>query len=412
MTERTSPERTSPEQTNADWVLRSTAALMGNYGRPTVTLVRGKGAHVWDADGREYIDLIAGIATSSLGHAHPDVVAAVSDQVTRLTHTSNLFLNEPSIRLAERLLEVAGVQGRVFFCNSGAEANEAAFKLSRKTGRTHVVAADGGFHGRTMGALALTGQPTKRAPFEPLPGDVTFVPYGDVSALEAAVTERTAAVFLEPVQGEGGVLPAPDGYLVAARELTRSHGALLVLDEVQTGIGRTGQWFAFQAAGVLPDVITLAKGLAGGLPLGAVIAVGDAGSMLGPGEHGSTFGGNAVSCAAALAVLEVIARDGLLAHVEATGKELAARVEALAHPLVAGVRGAGLLRAITLTTPVAPDVVRELAANGFLANAVQPTAVRLAPPLVISEADVHAFLAALPGALDRAAPTAPAGTSP
>jgi acetylornithine aminotransferase len=397
---------------NADWAQRSAAAVLGNYGRPTVALVRGEGAHVWDADGREYLDLIAGIATSSLGHAHPDVVAAVSDQVARIAHSSNLFLNEPSIRLAERLLELTDVDGRVFFCNSGAEANEAAFKLSRKTGRTHVVAAEAGFHGRTMGALALTGQPAKRAPFEPLPGDVTFIPYGDPRALSAVVTERTAAVFLEPVQGEGGIVPAPDGYLAAARAVTRDHGALLVLDEVQTGVGRTGSWFAFQRAGVVPDVITLAKGLAGGLPLGAMIAVGPAAGLLGAGEHGSTFGGNAVSCAAALAVLDVIARDGLLAQVEATGKELATQVEALNHPLVAGVRGAGLLRAIALTAPVAPAVVGELARAGFLANAVQPTAIRVAPPLVISQTDLRAFVAALPGALDRAAPPASMGTGP
>ena len=396
---------------NAAWVERSTGALMGNYGRPTVALVRGEGAHVWDADGREYVDLIAGIATSSLGHAHPDVIAAVTDQIARIAHSSNLFLNEPSIRLAERLLEIAGADGRVFFCNSGAEANEAAFKLSRKTGRTHVVAADGGFHGRTMGALALTGQPAKRAPFEPLPGEVTFIPYGDPRAMEAAVTERTAAVFLEPVQGEGGVVPAPDGYLAAARAVTRDHGALLVLDEVQTGVGRTGSWFAFQRAGVVPDVITLAKGLAGGLPLGATIAIGPTAGMLGPGEHGSTFGGNPVSCAAALAVLDVIARDGLLAQVEATGKELAAQVETLGHPLVAGARGLGLLRAIALTAPVAAAAVQELAGAGFLANAVQPDAIRVAPPLVISEADVRAFVAALPGALGRSAATASTGTA-
>ena len=399
-----------PQDGNAAWAQRSATALLGNYGRPTVALVRGEGAHVWDADGREYVDLIAGIATSSLGHAHPDVIAAVTGQVARIAHSSNLFLNQPSIRLAERLLEIAEVPGQVFFCNSGAEANEAAFKLSRKTGRTHVVAAEGGFHGRTMGALALTGQPAKRAPFEPLPGQVTFVPYGDAGALERAVTERTAAVFLEPVQGEGGVIPAPDGYLAAAREVTRAHGALLVLDEVQTGVGRTGSWFAFQRAGVLPDVITLAKGLAGGLPLGAMIAVGAASALLVAGDHGCTFGGNAVSCAAALAVLDVIARDGLLARVEATGKELAARVEALGHPLVAGVRGAGLLRAIALTAPVAPAVVDELAGAGFLANAVAPAAVRLAPPLVITDADVHGFLAVLPGALDRASPAASMGT--
>ena len=367
-----------------------------------MTLVRGRGARVWDAEGTSYVDLLAGIATSSLGHAHPDVVAAVTDQVSRIAHTSNLYANEPSVALAERLLELAGVAGSVFFCNSGAEANEAAFKLSRKTGRTHVVAAEGGFHGRTMGALALTGQPGKRAPFHPLPGEVTHVPYGDVDALRAAVTHRTAMVLLEPVQGEGGVLPAPAGYLQEARALTRDHGALLVLDEVQTGIGRTGSWFAFQRAGVVPDAFTLAKGLGGGLPIGALVAVGRAGELLGPGEHGSTFGGNPVSCAAALAVLGAIARDGLLDRAHAVGKEIAAGVEALGHPLVAGVRGEGLLLGVSLTAPRAHVVVDELTTAGLLTNAVQPDTVRLAPPLVITDDDVHAFLAALPGALDRA----------
>ncbi|MEY3734768.1 MAG: hypothetical protein RL347_2127, partial [Actinomycetota bacterium] len=297
------------------------AALMDNYGTPPVALVRGSGARVWDAEGREYVDLLAGIAVNALGHAHPGVVAAVADQMSTLGHTSNLAMTAPAIELAERLLALLDPSdvrdGRVFFCNSGAEANEAAFKLTRRTGRSRVVVAERSFHGRTMGSLALTAQPAKQDPFRPLPGDVVTVPFGDTSALAAAVDADTAAVFLEPIQGEGGVIPAPPGYLRAAREICDAHGALLVFDEVQTGIGRTGSWFAHQAMdnGVVPDVITLAKGLGGGLPIGAMVAFGEAAHLLGPGSHGSTFGGNPVSCAAALAVLDAIESDGLLARV-------------------------------------------------------------------------------------------------
>jgi acetylornithine aminotransferase len=265
--------------------------MLPSYGEPALTLVRGEGATVWDADGNAYVDLVAGIAVNALGHAHPAVVEAVSRQVATLGHTSNLVANEPSLQLAERLLALTGRDGRVFFASSGAEANEAAFKLARRTGRPSVVAADGAFHGRTMGALAMTGQPAKRAPFEPLPGGVSFVPYGDAGALDAAVGAQTAAVVLEPVLGEGGVVPAPDGYLEHARQVTRESGALLVLDEVQTGIGRTGAWFAHQTAGVEPDVLTLAKGLGGGLPVSACLAFGDAAALLQPGQHGTTFGG-------------------------------------------------------------------------------------------------------------------------
>jgi acetylornithine aminotransferase len=386
---------------NAAYAERFTAAVLGTYPTPPTTLVRGDGCHVWDADGREYVDLLAGIATSSLGHAHPAVVDAVTAQVSRIAHTSNIYANEPSVRLAERLLRCTGHDGRVFFCNSGAEANEAALKLSRRTGRTHLVAAHGSFHGRTMGALALTGQPAKQEPFRPLPGDVTFVPYGDERALAAAVTDATAAVVLEPVQGEGGVLPAPVGYLAAARRLTAERGALLVLDEVQTGIGRTGAWFAFQHEGVVPDAVTVAKGLGGGLPIGALIALGDAATLLRPGDHASTFGGNPVCAAAALAVLDTIEGDGLLDGVARTGALLRSGIEALHHPLVLQVRGVGLLLALVLTRPVAVEVVTELAATGFLAGVVAPEAVRLAPPLVLPTEDVQAFHAALPGVLDR-----------
>ena len=278
---------------------------MNNFGVPPVELVSGRGAVVTDADGKEYLDLLGGIAVNALGHAHPAIVRAVSDQVATLGHVSNFFTHPTVLTLAERLLDISGARdsGRVIFANSGAEANEAAFKIARLTGRPRIIAAEGAFHGRTMGALALTGQPAKRAPFEPMPGGVEFVPYGDVRALANAVDTDVAAVFLEPILGEAGVIPAPDGYLAAARQITADSGALLVIDEVQTGIGRTGNWFAHTAAGIVPDVITLAKGLGGGLPIGAAIGIGDAAQLLQPGQHGSTFAGNPVCAAAALAVL-------------------------------------------------------------------------------------------------------------
>ncbi|MBO0868858.1 MAG: acetylornithine transaminase [Micromonosporaceae bacterium] len=379
-------------------------SMMDNYGTPQLALVRGEGAVVWDESGKSYVDLVGGIAVNALGHAHPAVVAAVTRQLGTLGHVSNLYVAEPPVALAELLLALVGRPGRVFFANSGAEAVEAAFKLSRRTGRSHVVAAQGGFHGRTMGALALTGQPSKVDPFRPLPGEVTHVPYGDVAALAGAVSDRTAMVILEPIQGEYGVVVPPPGYLAAAREIATRHGALLVLDEVQTGVGRTGHWFAHQADGVEPDVMTLAKGLGGGLPIGACLAFGPAADLLGPGSHGSTFGGNPVSCAAALAVLGTISSDGLLDHVKRVGERLRRGVEALGHPLVAGVRGAGLLLAVVLTEPVAASVAESLREAGFLANPVQPGVLRLAPPLIITADQADAFLAALPAALRPAAP--------
>ncbi|GAB3582610.1 acetylornithine transaminase [Amycolatopsis endophytica] len=387
---------------NADGRQHWQSALMDNYGTPNLTLVRGEGARVWDAEGAEYVDLVGGIAVNALGHAHPDVVRAVTEQITELGHTSNLYVNPVAVELAEALLDVAGFagQGKVLFVNSGAEANEAALKISRLTGRTKVVACEGAFHGRTMGSLSLTGQPGKKQPFEPLVPGVTHVPYGDVEALRAAVDTETAAVFLEPILGEAGVVPAPDGYLQAVREITKAAGALLVLDEVQTGIGRTGDWFAFQRAGITPDLITLAKGLGGGLPLGAVIGVGEAGELLKPGQHGTTFGGNPVCCAAGLAVLRAISRDGLIDHVSRVGKHIAAGVEELAHPLVKGVRGAGLLIGIMLNEPVSPAVAQAAQAAGYLVNPVAPDTIRLAPPLILSQAQAEGFLTALPGALD------------
>ncbi|KOX09042.1 acetylornithine transaminase [Micromonospora profundi] len=384
---------------------RWTQSMMDNYGTPPLALVSGSGAVVVDDAGREYLDLVGGIAVNALGHAHPAVVAAVSKQVATLGHVSNLYIAEPPVALAELLLALAGRSGRVFFANSGAEANEAAFKISRRTGRSHVVATNGGFHGRTMGALALTGQPAKADPFRPLPGDVTHVDYGDVAALEAAVTDATAMVILEPIQGENGVVVPPAGYLTAARRITDRHGALLVLDEVQTGIGRTGHWFAHQAEGVEPDVITLAKGLGGGLPLGATLAFGRAADLLTPGSHGTTFGGNPVSCAAALAVVSTIAHEGLLDHVKRVGERLRRGIEALGHPLVGDVRGAGLLLGVVLTAPVAAALAASLREAGFLANPVQPGVLRLVPPLILTADQADAFVAALPAALAAATPT-------
>ncbi|MEE1820585.1 acetylornithine transaminase [Streptomyces sp. SP18ES09] len=377
--------------------------MMDNYGTPPLALVRGEGSTVWDEEGRAYTDFTGGIAVNALGHAHPALVSAVQEQAARLGHVSNLFVSEPGVALAERLIELLGRPGRVFFANSGAEAAEAAFKIARRTGRPQIVAAQGGFHGRTMGALALTGQPAKQAPFAPLPAEVTHVPYGDTEALRAAVTERTAAVVLEPVQGEAGVVPAPEGYLRAAREITRDAGSLLVLDEVQTGIGRTGHWFAHQAdRGVEPDVITLAKGLGGGLPIGATIAFGPAASLLTPGQHGSTFGGNPVACAAGLAVLETIEKEELLGHVTRVGERLRDGVTALRHPLVREVRGAGLLLGVVLAEPVAARVQRAAQDAGFLVNAAGPDVVRLAPALTVPEERAEALTRALPALLDAA----------
>ncbi|MCE3555871.1 acetylornithine transaminase [Pseudonocardia sp. RS11V-5] len=376
-------------------------ALMNNYGTPPLTLVRGEGAVVWDAEGNRYLDLLGGIAVNSLGHAHPAVVEAVTRQISTLGHTSNLYITEPPLQLAEKLLGLLGQESaRVLFCNSGAEANEAAFKIARRTGRPQIVACENAFHGRTMGALALTGQPAKRQPFEPMPPGVVHIPFGDVAALDAAVTEETAAVFLEPILGEAGVIVPPEGYLAAAREITARKGALLVLDEVQTGIGRTGAWFAHRATGVVPDVVTLAKGLGGGLPIGACIGIGAAASLLEPGQHGTTFGGNPVSCAAALAVLSTIDNDGLLEHVDRLGKEIRAGIEALGHPLVTDVSGAGLHIGIGLNQPVSAAVAAKGRDQGYLVNNAVPTRVRLAPPLVLTEEQAQGFLNDLPGILD------------
>ncbi|SBS75368.1 Acetylornithine aminotransferase [uncultured Mycobacterium sp.] len=377
--------------------------MMDNYGTPPLALASGDGAVVIDENGKSYLDLLGGIAVNILGHRHPAIIEAVTTQLNTLGHTSNLYATEPGIALAEALLDQLDAPARVFFCNSGTEANEVAFKITRLTGRTKLVAAQGAFHGRTMGSLALTGQPTKQAPFEPLPGDVTHVPYGDVDALEAAVDTDTAAVFLEPIMGEGGVVVPPEGYLVAAREITSRHGALLAIDEVQTGVGRTGAFFAHQHDGIRPDIVTLAKGLGGGLPIGACLAIGPTADLLTPGLHGSTFGGNPVCTAAALAVLRVLAAEDLVNRADLLGKTLSHGIESLNHPLVDHVRGRGLLRGVVLTAPQGKAV--EIAARdaGFLVNAAAPDVVRLAPPLIITEVQIDDFLRALPAILDEAA---------
>lgn len=385
---------------------RWSAVMMPNYGTPSLALAGGDGAVVTDTDGRSYVDLLGGIAVNVLGHRHPAVIEAVTRQLDTLGHTSNLYATEPGVALAEALVAHLGAPARVFFCNSGTEANEVAFKITRLTGRTKIVAAQNAFHGRTMGSLALTGQPAKQAPFEPLPGHVTHIPYGDAEALAAAVDEETAAVFLEPIMGEGGVVVPPAGYLVAAREITARHGALLVLDEVQTGVGRTGAFYAHQHDGIVPDVVTLAKGLGGGLPIGACLGIGAAGELLGAGLHGSTFGGNPVCTAAALAVLGVLADEELIGRADVLGKTLHHGIESLDHPLVDHVRGRGLLLGIALTAPAAKAAEAAARDAGYLVNAAAPDVVRLAPPLVVTEEQVDGFLGALPGVLDAAAEAA------
>ena len=385
-------------------------ALMRNYGTPPLELVSGSGATLTGADGREYVDLLGGIAVNSLGHGHPAVVDAVSRQVAELGHISNLYAHPRVVELAERLESLLAVDQpvRAFFCNSGAEANEAAFKIARRTGRSRILAAENGFHGRTMGALAMTGQPAKRAPFEPMPAGVEFFPYGDIDALTTLVEQapgETAAVIIEPLQGEGGVVEPPEGFLADVRALCTEHGVLMIVDEVQTGIARTGAMFACRKAGVVPDVITLAKGLGGGLPIGACLGVGAAGELLTAGQHGTTFGGNPISCAAALAVLDTIESDDLVAHVDRLGKIIAAEIECLDHPLVDHVRGRGLLLGIVLTAPAAKAVEEAARGAGYLVGATTADVVRLAPPLILTEQQVAEFVSALPGILDTASST-------
>ncbi|AKU16677.1 acetylornithine transaminase [Luteipulveratus mongoliensis] len=394
---------TTTDSHQAGLLERYRRSLLGVFGTPPLVLSHGEGCYVWDADGHRYLDLVGGIAVNALGHGHPALVSALSKQAAEAIHISNLFTSVPQIELAERLLQIAGAPegSGVFLANSGAEAIEAAIKLSRRTGRQQIIAAEGAFHGRTTGALALTSKAAYREPFEPLLPGVSHIPYGDVDALRAAVTEATAAVVLEPLQGEAGVIdPGPD-YLVAAREITQAAGALLIIDEIQTGVGRTGEWFAFQASGIQPDAITVAKGLGGGVPIGALITFGERSSaLLTAGQHGTTFGGNPLATAGALAVLDTIEQSDLLRHVTRAGQHLVDQVAALDHPLIVPVRGRGLLRAIPLREPVAPALAAAAREAGFIVNPVSPQAIRLAPPLIITPEQLDTFVAALPGLLD------------
>lgn len=374
--------------------------LMNNYGTPPVELVSGKGATVTDSQGRVHIDMLAGIAVNALGHAHPAIVEAVTHQLSQLGHVSNLFATRPVVEAATTLKERLGDDSaRVFFCNSGGEANEAAFKIARLTGRSRVLAAVDGFHGRTMGSLALTGQPEKRRPFEPLPGGVEFYPYGDLDYLTKLVgvdPGDVAAIFLEPIQGETGVIPAPEGFLRGVRELCDAHGILFVADEVQTGVGRTGDFFAFQHEGVLPDVVTMAKGLGGGIPIGATIARGKAAELLGPGSHGTTFGGNPIACAAANAVLGVV-DDAFCAEVARKGGQLAGKLRDVEG--VAEVRGRGLMLGVVLERELAKQAVAAGFDHGLILNAPAADVIRLTPPLVITGDEMDAAVEKLAGLL-------------
>ena len=395
----------------AAWTRRYTASVMNTFGTPQRVLVRGSGAHVWDADGAQYIDLLAGIAVNCLGHAHPAIVDAVTTQLGALGHVSNFFTTPAQVRLAEELIALALPQAapgdsRVFLANSGTEALEAAFKIARRHGggdRPRILALEGAFHGRTMGALALTHKSAYREPFAPLPAGVEFVPAGDGPALAAALGPDVAALVVEPIQGEAGVVELPADYLRTARELTSGAGALLIVDEVQTGMGRTGAWMAHHllAPGVVPDVVTLAKGLGGGIPIGAVVATGEAAALLGPGQHGTTFGGNPVACAAAAAVIDTIRREGLIDRVDRLGRRWSRDLAALAG--VTQVRGRGLLLAIALDEAVGPaaDVGRELLERGFIVNAPRPDTIRLAPPFILADADADRFTHELAELLTR-----------
>ncbi len=393
------------DSSQAQFTERYSHALMNTFGAPKRVFVRGEGVHLWDADGNRYLDMLSGLAVNSLGHAHPQVIGAISAQLSTLGHVSNFFATPTQIALAEKLAgfttaNAPDLPARVFFTNSGTEANEAGFKITRRTGRTRLIAMEGAFHGRSLGALALTSNPAYREPFEPLPGEVIFVPYGDADALAAVIDDRVAAVVVEPIQGENGVVEPPSGYLAKVRELTRTAGALLWIDEVQTGIGRCGDWLASASSGVTADIVTFAKGLGNGFPVGACVATGAAASLLGPGAHGTTFGGNPVAAAAGLAVLGIIERDGLLARVRTAGERLASGILDLRHPAVSAVRGQGLLRGVVLTDAIAPAVANAALASGFVINAPRPNVLRLAPPLIISDTDLDAFVAALPALLE------------
>jgi acetylornithine aminotransferase len=378
--------------TNKKYLNRWDRSLQNNYGKPSITLVKGKGILVADADGKSYMDFLGGIATNILGHAHPAIIKAVTKQLSILSHVSNFYAHPNAIALAEKLTAMTGDRGaKVFFCQSGAEANEAAFKLSRRTGKVRVVAAQGAFHGRTMGALSLTGQPAKREPFLPLIKGVKHVPYGDIDAMRKAVSKKTAMVIIEPIMGEAGVIVPPADYLQQLRQLCDKNGSLLVIDAVQTGMGRTGDWFGYEYSGITPDVITLAKGLGGGLPLGAMIALGKAAELFQPGDHGSTFGGNPVTTAAGLAAIEFIESKKILSKVEKQGSHLIQELALI--PGVKEVRGAGLLLGIELESLKAAEVSDAMREAGVLVNAANATTIRIAPSLIVTDAQITKFIA-------------------
>lgn len=365
--------------------------LQNNYGTPAIELVRGEGSRVWDSNGNSYLDMLGGIATNILGHAHPDISKAVADQISTLGHVSNFFSHPQVLALADNLQRLTGENSaRTFFCNSGAEANEAALKLSRTTGRKKIVSTIGSFHGRTMGALSLTGQESKRAPFKPLLPNVKFIPFGDVAAMERVITKKVAMFIVEPIQGENGVVTPPAGYLKAVRKRTTETGTLLVIDAVQTGMGRTGEWFGYESEGIVPDVITLAKGLGGGLPLGAMIALGKYASAFTPGSHGSTFGGNPLACAAANASIAFIEENNLLAEVKAKGEFLKSALAQI--PGISDVRGDGLLLGIVLHHPRAQEIKGALEHEGVIVNAPNDSILRIAPALNIPQAELESFV--------------------
>ncbi|MET3511786.1 acetylornithine transaminase [Plantibacter flavus] len=389
----------------SDWKSRVDRDMMRTFNTPIAMLTRGEGCHVWDAEGNRYLDFLAGIAVNALGHAHPAFVGAITRQAGTLAHVSNYFSSPPQLELAARLKRLAGADegGRVYFANSGAEANEAAFKLARLNhgdgSRTRVLTLENSFHGRTFGALALTGKPALQEGFHPLPGGVEHIPT-TIEALEAAIDDRVAALILEPIKGEAGVIDLPEGYLARARALTEAHGVLLIIDEIQTGAGRTGEWFAFQRDGIVPDAITVAKGIGGGMPIGALVTFGAASELFGPGQHGSTFGGNPLATATANAVLEEIERAGLVQNAAARGEQLRGVITAIGSPLVGEVRGHGLLIGIGLSAPVAAELSAAAFDRGLIINAPNATSIRIAPPLIIGDAEIDEFTSLFRAALD------------
>ncbi|MCU1423846.1 MAG: acetylornithine aminotransferase [Microbacteriaceae bacterium] len=400
-------DTTAPETDDSTWRGQFRDAMMGSSPAPLLMLERGEGCYVWDTTGKKYLDFLAGIAVNSLGHAHPALVEAVSRQVSTIAHVSNYFASAPQVELAERLRRItgAGDRGRVYFGNSGAEAIEAAIKLARRNGQhKKILSLTNSFHGRTMGALSLTGKPALREPFEPLVPGIEHIDT-TIEALEAAIDDNTAALIVESIKGEAGVVDLPEGYLERARELTTRHGALLIIDEIQTGAGRTGTWFAFQQHGVVPDAVAIAKGIGGGVPIGALVTFGAASDLFTVGQHGSTFGGNPLATAAANAVLGEIESAGLVENAARRGIELRAAITAIGSPLVTQLRGSGLLIGIGLAEPVAQAVSTRALELGLIINAANDSSIRLAPPLIISDREVAEFIRLFTAVLSSLTPT-------